>query len=576
MAIKDLNNKKTGDKLYASEWNDVMNEILAHFKNKRIHEDIVVTTGDENLLIYKDTNDVEHQFVLYPKEGTTYGELFILNVNNSQLDEYNVYNINNVSSEENTINFEVSYSRAVNIDGRIDHYETTGATITALELPQGLSVIGTPTDSTISIKIPENQEYNTKNYQFSIKVSMDPEHEDAQNTKTFTVSLTQNAKDATYSDPQLEVELNSELSTAIDTENKLKSSGGELVFNVSCTQQYGSETLTITDGITATIIDNDGNTLISSYSEGKIIIIIPRNDYTTDISYSTFEINATANGKSATPWIPETSYIQNKVIITYSNPNTITLSYSNYPQAGSSNGILPSYSFKVDKNYDNGRSQEQNVPFNQSSTIPTGIQLTFNKESGSATVTSSTGKVVTTNSNTSYQPIEIAKITLTVITGEEDSETSQATTVMQLGLTTPDLIYGGISVGGNDGVFAYTVQTLPNLLNEQLLDGNSFIKLDNNSTPKYQINTDIQNTINLQTQDDDMVVVYLLKDTTKNISVYDSTAEGYYQIPGTTDPIPYNQNFVISNGTYNYKGTTYKLIMIPTENKSLNYIIKIS
>jgi hypothetical protein len=60
MAIKDLNNKKTGDKLYANEWNDVMNEILAHFKNKRIHEDIVVTTGDENLLIYKDTNDVEH------------------------------------------------------------------------------------------------------------------------------------------------------------------------------------------------------------------------------------------------------------------------------------------------------------------------------------------------------------------------------------------------------------------------------------------------------------------------------------------------------------------------------------
>jgi hypothetical protein len=37
MAIKDLNNKKTGEKLYAREWNDVMNEILAHFSNKRIH-----------------------------------------------------------------------------------------------------------------------------------------------------------------------------------------------------------------------------------------------------------------------------------------------------------------------------------------------------------------------------------------------------------------------------------------------------------------------------------------------------------------------------------------------------------
>ena len=394
MAIKDLNNKKTGDKLYASEWNDVMNEILAHFKNKRIHEDIVVTTGDENLLIYKDTNDVEHQFVLYPKEGTTYGELFILSVNGSQLGEYNIYSVNNVSSEENTIDFEISYSRAVNIDGRTDHYETTGATITALELPQGLSVIGTPTDSTISVKVPKNQEYSTKNYQFSIKVSMDSEHEDAQNTKTFTVNLAQNAKDATYSNPQLEVELDSESTSAIDSGNKLKSAGGELVFNVTCTQQYGGETLTITDGITATVTDNHGNTLNSSYSEGKITIIIPRNDYTTDISYSTFEINATAHEKQATPWIPETSYIQNKVIITYSNPNTITLSYNNYPQAGSSNGILPSYSFKVDKNYDNGKSQEQNVPFNQSSTIPTSIQLTFNKLSGSATVTSSTGKVV--------------------------------------------------------------------------------------------------------------------------------------------------------------------------------------
>lgn len=203
MAIKDLNNKKTGDKLYASEWNDVMNEILAHFKNKRIHEDIVVTTGNENLLIYKDTNDVEHQFVLYPKEGTTYGELFILSVNSSQLDEYNVYYINNISSEENTIDFEISYSRAVNIDGRTDHYETTGATITALELPQGLSVVGTPTDSTISIKIPENQEYSTKNYQFTIKVSMDPEHENAQNTKTFTVNLTQNAKNDYYDKPYI-------------------------------------------------------------------------------------------------------------------------------------------------------------------------------------------------------------------------------------------------------------------------------------------------------------------------------------------------------------------------------------
>jgi hypothetical protein len=87
-----------------------------------------------------------------------------LSVNSSQLDEYNTYSINNVSSEENTIDFEISYSRAVNIDGRIDHYETTEATITALELPQGLLVIGTPTDSTVSIKVPENQEYSTKNY----------------------------------------------------------------------------------------------------------------------------------------------------------------------------------------------------------------------------------------------------------------------------------------------------------------------------------------------------------------------------------------------------------------------------
>ena len=578
MAIKDLNNKKTGDKLYASEWNDVMNEILTHFKNKRIHQDMIITSNDE--LVYTDENNVRHQYVLHTKTGITYEELTILSVNNAELNN-NTYTYSNIPNSGNDISFQISYQREVLEDGEHKEWQNSGARIVINgNLPEGIELLTPDTNNSIKISVPENQDFNTKEYEFEVKVSMveTSSEEDQDNTKVFTIHLNQEAKTTEYGIPELNITLNTDLTDAIDTENKLKSSGGNLVFDVICTQQYGNDTLYITEGITATVQDNNGNILVTSYlkddNSGIITIEIPRNDSISDVSYTIFEINATANGKSATPWVPETSYIQNKVIIKYSNPNTIILSYDDYPQAGSSAGILPSYSFKVDKNYDNGRSQEQNVSFNQLSTIPTGIQLTFNKISGSATVTSSTGKVVTTSSNSNYQSIELAKITLTVVAGE-DSETSQEATVMQSGLTMPDLIYGGISVGGNDGVFAYTVQTLPNLLSEQLLDGNSFIKLDNNSTPKYQINTDIQNTINLQTQDDDMVVVYLLKDTTKNISVYDSTAEGYYQIPGTTDPIPYNPSFVISNGTYNYKGTTYKLIMIPTENKSLNYLIKI-
>ena len=62
MAIKDLNNKKTGDKLYASEWNGVMNEILGHFNNERIHQDMIITPDDE--LIYTDKNNIRH----YKKE----------------------------------------------------------------------------------------------------------------------------------------------------------------------------------------------------------------------------------------------------------------------------------------------------------------------------------------------------------------------------------------------------------------------------------------------------------------------------------------------------------------------------
>ena len=448
MAIKDLNNKRTGDKLYASEWNDVMNEILAHFKNKRIHEDIVVTTGDENLLIYKDTNDVEHQFVLYPKEGTTYGELFILSVNSSQLDEYNIYNINNVSAKENIIDFKISYSRAVNIDGKTDHYEKTGATITALELPQNFLVVETSAD--ISIKVPENQEYTTKNYQFSIKVSMNPENEDAQNTKTFTVNLTQNAKDATYSNPKIgNVELQD--STALDN-GKILSKGGELVYRVNYYQMYGETQITSGGQIKLESTDVNGNSLNYTWNDNDklLTIAISKNNTDSDFTYSNFKIKVemTQDGVDYTSDYHElTKYTQNKrrlSITIYSEISDITLIYPNnniISQSGTSqNGITPSFSFKAKtvKTYDNDIS-ETVTPKPQYTSIPqdSGITKQFTENSGSYQGTevfdTTTGKIVKTSSNSNPYELNVAKVYLTLSINNVDKN-SDTITVKQTGV----------------------------------------------------------------------------------------------------------------------------------------------
>ena len=200
MAIKDLNNKKTGDKLYANEWNDVMNEILTHFKNKRIHQDMIITSDDE--LVYTDENNIRHQYVLQAKTGITYGELIINSVNSTSLVN-NIYTYSNISNNGADISFQISYKREILEDGEHRDWQTTGARIIIDgNLPEGLELLTSDTNDSIKVRVSENQNFSTKEYQFRIKVSMveTSSEEDEDNTKVFITYLSQNAAESNIPD----------------------------------------------------------------------------------------------------------------------------------------------------------------------------------------------------------------------------------------------------------------------------------------------------------------------------------------------------------------------------------------
>ena len=425
MAIKDLNNKKTGDKLYASEWNGVMNEILGHFNNERIHQDMIITPNDE--LIYTDKNNIRHQYLLHSKSS-----------------EYGV--------------------------------------------------------------------------------------------------------------PELNVTLNSNLSNAIDVENKLKSSGGSLIFDVICTQQHGSDTLYITEGITANVQDSYGNILVTSYQKiddyGRITIEIPRNDNIQDISYTIFEINVTANDQSAT-WIPEYDYIQNKVIISYSNPNTVTLNYDNYPQSGNSTGILPTYSYKVNRNYDNGKSSDLNILFNQNDLVPDGINLLFEKIYGDADFDNYTGRVTINVQNTEYSSKEIAKVKLTISDGN-DSSADQITTVLQLGLIRPSLIYGQIPISDNSELQSLVVNNqYPTFITAH---AQNISQMNTKSQENFDGNITLDQTNSIS------AFYFLIKDNTKKLYWVDNQ-NAHSEITTYSSYNAASYPYYITN--YEYLDNYYKLYILP-------------
>ena len=189
MAIKDLNNKKAGDKLYAKEWNTVMNEILAHFHNKRIHQDMIITSDDE--LVYTDENNVRHQYILQKSSGITYGELEITSVNGISLTN-NTYIQSDISSDVNNLSFQISYQREVFEDNVHKEWQRSGARIIVLGVPEGIELISSEEDG-FTIRMSNNQETTVKQYEFEVKVSMAEtlDEEDQDNTKVFTVRLTQ-------------------------------------------------------------------------------------------------------------------------------------------------------------------------------------------------------------------------------------------------------------------------------------------------------------------------------------------------------------------------------------------------
>lgn len=441
MAIKDLNNKKTGDKLYASEWNNVMNEILGHFDNKRIHQDMIITSDDE--LVYTDENNVRHQYVLHTKTGIIYDELTIRFVNNAELNN-NTYTQSNISSDGSDINFKISYQREVLEDGEHKEWQTSGARIVPDgDLPEGLELLTPDDTNSIKIKVSENQDYDSKSYNFDIKVSMaeTSDKEDQDNTKVFRIMLNQNSKTETWG----AITVNNITLDSGDDPNKIPSAG---LPNVKITLDFKQvhnevpESILSSDIQELKYVDYEGNSHILTESNQFTITILKNQDYN---SSSKKDMSITI------PYIKSHNYIQENLVITllqnevnetsrrYGDNKTITWSgYNNLDYAANSYVDPKSSTFNIPIliNYDNGDNDVQGTPITSG-----GLKsYSFTPASGitGVSIIQNSGRISRNVDNTN--PIELplgsATLTITVdaIPGVSPTSVSKTVDVKQDGV----------------------------------------------------------------------------------------------------------------------------------------------
>lgn len=575
MAIKDLNNKKTGDKLYASEWNDVMNEILGHFANKRIHQDMIITSNNE--LVYTDENNVRHQYVLHTKSGITYGELTILLVNDTELNN-NTYAQSDISSEGSDISFQISYRREVLEDGEHEEWQTSGARIVPDgDLPEGLELLTPDDTNSIKIRVSENQSYDSKNYNFDVKVSMAEtlDKEDQDNTKVFRITLNQNSKAESWG----AITINNITLDSGNDPNEIPSAGltdVKITLDFKQVHNEVSESISSSDIQELIYTDYGGNSHTLTESN-QITISIPKNqDYNSSDKKS----------RSITILsIKSHDYIQENLVITllqdevneisrnYGNNKTITWSgYDNLDYTANSQ-VSPktsTFSIPILIDYDNGDTDVPGTPITSG-----GLKsYSFTPRSGitGVNIIQNTGVISRNiaNNNPSELLLGTAKLTITVdaIPGVNPVSVSKEVEVKQSELPMPDLIYGQIPITNSDELdIENSTKQLSEFVTNQLIDefNNRFTTL-----PTSQFTSTFPTILNK----DYTIYCYLIKN-------YGNKQIKYVPPVGQKQPITfigmnagqYSQE--ISNYLYN---DTYKLILILGEvtedNRTINTIIE--
>lgn len=453
MAIKDLNNKKTGDKLYASEWNDVMNEILGHFANKRIHQDMIITSDDE--LVYTDENNIRHQYVLHTKTGITYDKLTILFVNNSELNN-NTYTQSNISSDNSDINFKISYQREVLEDGEHKEWQTSGARIVPDgDLPEGLELLTPDDTNSIKIRVSENQDYSSKSYNFDVKVSMaeTSDKEDQDNTKVFKIMLNQNSKTETWG----AITINNITLDSGDNPNEIPSKGltdVKIILGFQQVHNEISESILSSDIQELKYIDYEGNSYTLTESN-QFTISIPKNqDYS---SSSKKDMSITISS------IKSHSYTQENLVITllqnevneisrkYGNNKTINWSgYNNLGYAVNSYVDPKSSTFNIPIliDYDNGDTNVTGTPITTGGSKSYSFTPASNEITGVSIVQNS-GRISrnVANTNPTELPLGIATLTITVdaIPGVDPTNVSETVDVKQDGVPVYPVYAGFVS-----------------------------------------------------------------------------------------------------------------------------------